>query len=111
MKVDDRIIKYEIDRYTRNSPINAAEDIDGRPSSLEKRAEGPEIDSPIQDAVVHLSRRSREAEQITRVISSEPEVREEKVSALREEIESGRYRIDHEAVADNIVDAFIEEVS
>jgi len=42
--------------------------------------------------------------------SSLPEARAEKVARLREKIESGAYEVDSEAVADRLVDSFIEEL-
>lgn len=108
MKIDDKIISYEIDKYIPKSTPDTTEKINGRQLSEEKRAEGK--DRLDQDTVVHLSRASREAHLIKEIISSEPEVREDKVSALRERIESGKYNIDNEAVADKLVDAFIDDI-
>ena len=111
MKIDDRLLNYEIDKYIASPQGKPAEGIDATPSSSVEKAEKAETEGPHQDAIVHLSQRSREAQQIRDIISSEPAVREEKVLALRDEIKSGRYRIDYEAVADRIVDSFIEEIS
>ncbi|MBW1706759.1 MAG: flagellar biosynthesis anti-sigma factor FlgM [Deltaproteobacteria bacterium] len=108
MKIDDKIISYEINRYIPNSTPSATEKIEEKQLSTEKRAEGK--DRSDQDTVVNLSRASKEAQQIKEIISSEPDVREDKVSALRERIESGNYRFDNEAVADKLVDAFIDDI-
>ncbi|MBW2615904.1 MAG: flagellar biosynthesis anti-sigma factor FlgM [Deltaproteobacteria bacterium] len=108
MKIDDKIISYEINKYIPNSVPNATEKIEEKQLSEEKRAEGK--DRSDQDTVVNLSRASKEAQLIKEIISSEPDVREDKVSALRESIESGNYRIDNEAVADKLVDAFVDDI-
>jgi hypothetical protein len=42
--------------------------------------------------------------------SSLPEARAEKVALLREKIESGAYEVNSGAVADRLVDAFIEDL-
>ena len=107
MKIDDKIISYEIDKYIPKSTPNATEKIEGKRLSEEKQAEGK--DRVGQDIVVHLSQASKEAQLIKEIISSEPEVREDKVSVLRESIKSGKYKIDNEAVADKLVDAFIDD--
>ena len=108
MKIDDKIISYEIDKYIPKSTPNAAEKIEGKQLSEEKKAEGK--DRLDRDIVVNLSQASKEAQLIKEIISSEPEVREDKVSALRERIESGKYKIDNEAVADKLVDAFMDDI-
>ena len=107
MKIDDKIINYEIDKYVTKSTPNGTERVEGKQLSEEKKTGGK--DPLDQDIVVHLSRASKEAQLINEIISSEPGVREEKVSALRESIKSGKYKIDNEAVADKIVDAFIDD--
>lgn len=108
MKIDDKIISYEIDKYIPKSTPNVTEKIEGNQLSEEEKAEGK--DRLDQDIVVHLSQASKEAQLINEIISSEPEVREDKVSALRESIKSGKYKIDNEAVADKLVDAFIDDI-
>lgn len=108
MKIDDKIISYEINKYIPESTPNSTEKIEGKQLSVEKEAEGK--DRLDRDIVVNLSQASKEAQLIKEIISSEPEVREDKVSALRESIESGKYKIDNEAVADKLVDAFMDDI-
>jgi flagellar biosynthesis anti-sigma factor FlgM len=108
VKIDDKVVSYEIDKYISKSTPNANEKIEGKQLSEEKQAEGK--DRLSQDIVVHLSQASKEAQLIKEIISSEPEVREDKVSALRESIKSGKYKIDNEAVADRLVDAFMDDI-
>ena len=108
MKIDNKIISYEINKYIPESTPNSTEKIEGKQLSEEKRAE--EKDRLDQDIVVHLSQASKEAQLIKETILSEPEVREDRVSALRERIESGKYKIDNKAVADKLVDAFIDDL-
>ena len=108
MKIDDKIVSCEIDKYISKATPNVGEKMEGRPLSEEKI--GEENDRLEKDTVVHLSRASKEAQLIKEIISSEPEVRENKVSALKEKIASGKYKIDHEAVADKLVDAFMDDI-
>lgn len=109
MKIDDRMIHYEISKYLPKSEANTTEKIHDHHPPDEQRTE--EKDGSGQDTVVNLSRASKEAQQIREIITSEPEIREDKVSALKERIESGRYKIDHDRVADKLVDAFLDELS
>ncbi len=108
MKIDDKTISYEINKYIPKSTPNPAEQIGERQFSDGKKAAA--IDQPDNDTVVSLSRASKEAQQIKEIIASEPDIREEKVSALRDKIESGSYEIDHEAIGDKLVDAFIDDI-
>ena len=63
-----------------------------------------------QDTIVNLSTASKEVQTAREIIASEPDVREDKVSELRKRIESGNYTVDNKAVADKIVDSFIDEI-
>ena len=108
MKIDDKIINYEISKYLSKSTPNATEKIAEKQLSDEQKVERK--DRSEQDTVVNLSQASKEAQKIKEIILSEPDVREDKVSALKESIESGRYRIDHNGVADKLVDAFLDEI-
>ena len=109
MKIDDRIINYEISKHLPKSTQNEMERIGEKQLSDEQRVEEKERSE--QDTIVNLSPALKEAQAIKEIISSEPDIREDKVSELKERIESRRYSIDHEAVADKLVDAFIDEIS
>jgi negative regulator of flagellin synthesis FlgM len=108
MKIDDEMIHYEISKCLPQSTPNAAEKTDEKHPADEQRAEAKQ--GPEQDTIVNLSQASKEAQHIKEIISSEPDIREDKVSELKERIESGRYRIDHDRVADKLVDAFLDEL-
>jgi len=108
MKIDDKIINYEISKQLSNSVQNASERVEKKQLSDEKKVEEKNLSG--QDTIVDLSPALKETQTIREIISSEPDVREDKVSELKERIESGRYKIDHEAVADKLVDAFIDEI-
>ena len=109
MKIDDKITTYGIDKYLSKSSPNGTEKIDEKRGTEGHNVEGQHRTK--QDAVVNLSQESKEAQKIREIISSEPDVREDKVSALKERLESGRYRIDNEKVAEKLVDSFIDEIA
>jgi negative regulator of flagellin synthesis FlgM len=109
MKVDNRIINYEI---AKKLPKKAKNKIEGM--GVQKASNDPKIEEKNksqQDTVVNLSTASKEVQTAKEIIASEPEVREDKVAELKAKIDSGNYTIDHKAVADKIVDSFIDEIS
>lgn len=109
MKIDGRIIHYEISKQLPNPTQSGIEETGGKPPLDEQKVE--EKNQPTQDTIVNLSTASKEAQTVRDVIPSEPNVRENKISELKQEIESGNYHIDHAAVADKIVNSFIDEIS
>ena len=108
MKIDDKILNYEISKYLPKSTPSATEKIGEKPLSGEQKAEGSERSN--QDTIVNLSEASKEVQKIREIILSEPDVREDKVADLKERIESGKYSIDHKAVADKLVNELIDEL-
>ena len=108
MKVDEKTITYEISKHLSQSTPNETEKIEEKQLSDKQKVDAN--DRSGQDTIVNLSQASREAQQIKKIISSEPDIREDKVAALKEKIESGQYKVDHNRVADKLVDAFLEEL-
>jgi negative regulator of flagellin synthesis FlgM len=108
MKIDDRFLNYDIGKQIPTPASDAKEKIEKEKLSEEKNIEGNNQSG--QDVVVNLSNSLKEAQLINEVSSSEPDIREDKVSALKTQIESGNYKVDPEAVADKLVDTFIDEI-
>lgn len=108
MKIDNRIIHYEISKQLPKRPENEIEGMGGKQTSNEPKVE--EKNQSGQDTIVNLSTASKEVQTANEIITSEPDVREDKVAELRERIESGNYTIDNKAVADKIVESFIDEI-
>ena len=108
MKIDDKILNYEISKYLPKSTPNATEKIGEKPLSEEQKVEGSERSD--QDTIVNLSQASKEVQKIREIILSESDVREDKVADLKERIESGKYTIDHKAVANKLVNELIDEL-
>jgi len=63
-----------------------------------------------QDTVVNLSERSRGVRRAEEVIRSEPDVRSEKVQAIKDKIEKGTYEIDFDKTAEQMVKAFFDKL-
>jgi negative regulator of flagellin synthesis FlgM len=108
MKIDNRIIHYEISKQLPKRPENEIEGMGGQQTPNEPKVE--EKNQSGQDTIVNLSTASKEAQTAREVIASEPDVREDKVAELKKRIESGNYTVDNKAVADKIVDSFIDEI-
>jgi len=108
MKIDDRIINYEISKQLPKSTQNTAEVNTEKKLSDEQKLEGKAESG--QDTIVNLSPALKEAQLAKEIIASEPDIREDKVSELKQKIESGTYTIDNTAVADKLVDSFIDEM-
>lgn len=64
-----------------------------------------------EDTIVNLSQRSKEVQKAEKAIESEPDIRSEKVQAIKNEIENGTYKIDYEKTAEKMLKAFFEEMS
>ena len=109
MKIDTRIIQYEISKQLSKRPENEIEKMGEKQPSEEQKVE--EKKQSGQDTIVNLSTASKETQTAMEVIESEPDVREDKVAELKEKIESGNYKIDHKTVAERIVNSFIDEIS
>ena len=103
MKIDSRLINYDIAKNISNTAANVT---DGKKLPDEQKLEGGKS----QDTIVNLSRASKEMQLAKEAIASAPEVREDKVAAIREKIESGNYQIDNQAVAEKLVGSFIDEL-
>ena len=108
MKIDNRILNYEISKQLPKSTQDATEVSKQKQLSDEQPVE--EKAQPGQDTIVNLSPALKETQLIKEIISSEPDIREDKVSELKQKIESGKYTIDNNAVADKLVDSFIDEI-
>jgi negative regulator of flagellin synthesis FlgM len=109
MKFDNRIINYKI---TKQLPQKTENDIEGmgvQKASNEAKIEGK--NQTQQDTIVNFSATSKDVQTAKEIIASEPKVREDKVSELKAKIKSGNYTIDNEAVADKMVDSFIDEIT
>jgi negative regulator of flagellin synthesis FlgM len=108
MKIDNRIIHYEINKQPPKPAQNEMEGIKGAQSQDGSKVQ--ETDQTRQDTIVNLSTASKEAQMARKIVASEPDMRQDKVSELKQRIESGNYNVDHKAVADKMVNSFLDEI-
>jgi len=109
MKIDNRIIQYEINKQLPKQTENEIEGMGRKQTSNEQKVEDKNLSG--QDTIVNLSTASKEVQTAREIIASEPDVREDKVAELKKRMESGNYTVDNKAVAGKIVESFIDEIS
>jgi flagellar biosynthesis anti-sigma factor FlgM len=63
------------------------------------------------NTTVNLSEASKQVQRAKRGIDAGPDIRLEKVRAIREEIQRGEYRIEYDRIAENLLGGFIDEMS
>jgi negative regulator of flagellin synthesis FlgM len=83
-----------------------------KPSPSEKNSAPPNMDSQasVSDRV-ELSLQSRDIKKIHEILAATPEIRTEKVTALRKAITEGTYKVKAEDIADKMVQEFILELN
>ena len=108
MKIDDKVLNYEIGKQLPPSASDSREKVEKEKLPEDQNAVGNSQSA--HDTIVELSPSLKEAQLINAVSSAEPDIREEKVAALKKQVDSGTYRVDTKAVANKLVDAFIDEI-
>ena len=108
MKIDDKMISYEVTGNTRKLSPAGADRLEKEKLPSENQVS--EQKALAGDAIVHFSQAGREAKAVREFLDSLPDVRSDKVSLIREKIESGTYSLNYEGVAGKVVDAFLEDL-
>jgi negative regulator of flagellin synthesis FlgM len=75
-----------------NQPVEKAQDMD-------------------RDDKVSLSQASKDMQTAKTAVAATPDVRENKVSAIRQAVEQGQYHVDAEKVAESFVGSIISEMA
>ncbi len=75
----------------------------------EKKAGVKGAGEPGKTDSVQISTESRKAARLREVLDSHPDIREEKVTALKKEVDEGTYKVDSNKVADKVIrEALVE---
>ncbi len=83
-----------------------------KPPQSEKNPPASSVSSPDAGSDrVELSPQSRDMKRINEILATTPEVRTEKVTALRKAITEGTYNVKAEDIADKMVQEFILELN
>lgn len=97
--------KNEISKYINDTILTRTE----KPV---KKAPTPADGPPKSkgDTTVSLSQRAKEVLKAHEAMQSEPDVRLEKVRAIKDNIKSGTYEIDYDKTAEKMLKAFSDEI-
>ncbi len=95
----------DIARYVKEMAVDRSQESGGKAPTAGDAASGLD-----ERTVVSLSQRSKDIQTARQVIDSEPDIRLEKVEAIKAKIENGTYEIDHGKTAEKFIDAFFEEM-
>ena len=80
----------------------------GKHPALEKNQPPQTVNAEVK---VDLSAESKEMKKIHDVLAATPEVRTERVEALKKLVESGQYDVKSEAIADKMVNEFLWDMN
>lgn len=89
-----------VSRYEKNSGAGIAE---ARQAGTGQNAGKYTASAPSPEVTVDISSKSQDFVQIKGLMAQIPEVREEKVQALKSQIEAGSYKVDSTALAGKMV--------
>ena len=109
MKIDDKIMHYEINRYTQDPAADPTRKVE--PENLTDKGKTGPVAGPEQDAIVNISRASKETRMARDIVAATPAVRTDRVDAVSKKIASGAYEIDPQSIADKMVDAFLDDLT
>lgn len=89
MKINDNNSSLKIRKYVSNIKDNRKTDGLAKQSSSQT----------VKENKVVLSPKSKEVQEATKLIKELPDIREEKVAKLKEQVDQGTYRIDGKKIA------------
>ena len=97
--------KDEISRYVNQTVLSKTEKPARKVStaaSASQKSEG--------GTTVSLSQKAKQVQKVHETIQSEPDIRSQRVSAIKDNIKNGTYKIDYDKIAEKILEAFSEEI-
>lgn len=107
MEINDKTTIYPIGAPSAKPAFEASERIEKKEAPDDQKTESSGASD--EHAVVSISRASREAQLIKETLESEDRVRQDRVSELKEKIDSGKYSVDSEQVASKLVDDWMDD--
>jgi negative regulator of flagellin synthesis FlgM len=103
MKINDFHQDGNVIQYIQQNGKIAPEDRNPAASPAQSQV-------PTEDKV-DLSARSKEMNKIHDVLNATPDVRAEKVEALKKQVESGQYEVNSNSVADKMLKEFLFDMN
>lgn len=95
-------IGYEANKYIDKTTTNQEVETDKK--SIQNTGNAPN-----SDAVVNLSQASKEVQIAQKAVEEAPDIRAEKVEAIKTQVNNNTYKIDHDKVAEKIVGAIFDD--
>lgn len=92
----------EIVKYLKDSTVSPSQ---GTPDETGAAQEGRSSKSD-KSATVSFSEKSKDLQKAMEIINATPDVRTEKVDALRSKIAAGAYKVNYEETADKLMASF-----
>lgn len=109
MKIENTYTNYDIEKKAvPTAQVSSAEAL--KQGASESRQQPLDNNKNNEDTVVTLSTASKEALLMTETIANTPDIRQEKVQALKEKIAADQYPVDAQAIADKMVDHFTNDM-
>jgi len=108
MKIDNHYTNYDFDKMSSRAGQPATGAMDSTASSKTTTPENTDTD---RDAIVNLSQASKEALLIEDTIANTPDIRQDKVMAIKEQIAAGQYELNPAAIAGKMVDQIVMDFS
>ena len=92
-------------------PTLQSKQADARQDKAAQRAATSEESSTVPVSTrVNLSEESKIAQKAAEIVRDTPDVRQEKIQALKEKIEAGEYELDSDKIADKLLQNLISEL-
>ena len=105
MKIDNTYTNYDLEKISPKAGKTAV----GTGEQPSESA-SPDKQGATRDAIVNLSQASKEASLMKTAIADTPDIRQDKVLALKEKIAAGQYGLNPQAIADKMVDHFTNDL-
>ncbi len=96
-------MKISIEEVSRLLAFTPAERIGGNSSTISVSRQAYGASESQQAASVEVSSTAQEVQQIKKMVNQLPDVREDRVQALKAQIENGTYHVSGEDIADLII--------
>jgi len=101
------IINSLLPGVARNNETSQKSQIPSQKNSIDPNKIYEEISTQEEDVLIDFSKRSKEAFSILDYMDDLPDIREDKVTELRKQIEEGTYMFDYDLTAENMVNEFM----
>lgn len=96
----DKIGQKAVEAYVQKTQTSGIEKLPGQASHEAKK--------PEQQDEISISTAAREMQEARKAVEDAPDVREDKVAAIKKQIQEGTYRVPAEAVVEKLLSVFTE---